>query len=199
MKVIILDFDDTIYNGTVWGNWKSYVKGFLLKQFNNNQKKLDDFIQKYSIDKANYFAQTIANSLIAEFGSAKPFADYESENIYPLQAHDLKFADIKFLKQLTSKFPVYIVSNSSVNFCVQHLKEQNIDPNIFKGIYSNQFEAEDSTKSIYYKQIIAKENVKGSDVLVIGDNFVNDLLPAIELGCKTFLVQTLDNLYSIPY
>jgi len=199
VKVIIFDFDDTLYNGKVWGNLPIYMKTFLLKQFNNDKEKTDAFVQKYSIDKQNYFAQTIANSLISEFGSAKSFADYQTTNIYPLQATDLKFVDENFLKQLALKFPIYIVTNSSFNFCTKLLKENNIDTNIFKGIYSNQFEADDPTKKRYYEQIIEKEKVKATDVLVVGDNFVNDLMPAIELGCKTFFVQTLDELYAIPY
>lgn len=44
------------------------------------------------------------------------------------------------------------------------------------------------TKKECYQEIAKKYGVSNNEVLVIGDNFENDIRPAIELGCQTVFI-----------
>jgi len=197
MKIIIFDFDDTLYNGTVWGNWQNYMKEFFAKTFNKQEGT--EFIEKYKLREHNFKISETAKALIQEFGSAEKIVNYTIKNIYPLQAPDLHFIDINFLKKLSKKYPLYIVSNSSENRCLKYLKDNNIDTNIFRGIFTNKFESTDPTKAFCYKHIIEKEGVQPADIMVIGDNYNTDIMPAEQVGCKPVLVKTLEDIYNINF
>lgn len=199
MKVIIFDFDDTLYNGNVWVGWADYMKQFFLHQFHNDQQKVDSFMDKYSMK--TYCAQRTAEALIKEFGSAESLSRYRQENIYPFGAPDLRFIEEDFLRALAEKYPLYIVSNSTLQDVCTRMRDNNFSPDIFKGIYENEFRNYDVTKFPYFKEIMEREGVEASDVLMVGDNPINDILPAEKIGFKTMLVKTLEDVKKglLPY
>lgn len=196
MKAIIFDFDDTLYNGTVWNNWPKYMHKFLAKLF-GGQERANQFITKYHFDTLPFIGQSVASALIKELGSAESFVKYQSDNVYPLEAPNLRFIDSDFLKDLKKDYHLYILSNSPVRYVRQHLAEGNIDENIFDGIFTNSFEVEDISKYPQYQHILKLENVSPNQIIVVGDNYTNDIVPALKLGLNGYHAPTLEKVYNL--
>lgn len=97
------------------------------------------------------------------------------------------------MRALAEKYPLYIVSNSTLQDVCTRMRDNNFSPDIFKGIYENEFRNYDVTKFPYFKEIMEREGVEASDVLMVGDNPINDILPAEKIGFKTMLVKTLED------
>ena len=129
--------------------------------------------------------------LSGEGYTIEDWLNYWSENVY-LENWDYvtKTIDNKLLKELEKEYNLYIVTNSPTKQIEAYAKELNIDLSVFKHIYAN-FETRwrsGTTKEIYYKDIIKKEQILPKECLVIGDSYSSDLEPAIMLGMNTLLV-----------
>ena len=122
--------------------------------------------------------------------------EYLSKNIYILDYPNLKVISTAFLDELAKKYTLYIASNSPAEWIERHLKNWKIDKKYFKNIYFNQFNAKNPTKSFIYEEIIKNEKVLPEEVLVIGDNIKDDLLPAQKLNMQTFHTTQINDIYS---
>ncbi len=196
IKIIIFDFDGTIHTGEKWINWLEYMRNVLkntLPQY--NEKQIKDFLEKYNL-AYNCNTSDLAYALIQEFGTAQNMLEYLSKNIYILDYPNLKVISTAFLDELTKKHTLYIVSNSPAEWIERHLKNWKIDKKYFKNIYFNQFNAKNPTKSFIYEEIIKNEKVLPEEVLVIGDNIKDDLLPAQKLNMQTFHTTQINDIYS---
>ena len=196
IKIIIFDFDGTIHTGEKWINWLEYMRNVLkntLPQY--NEKQIKDFLEKYNL-AYNCNTSDLAYALIQEFGTAQNMLEYLSKNIYILDYPNLKVISTAFLDELTKKYTLYIVSNSPAEWIERHLKNWKIDKKYFKNIYFNQFNAKNPTKSFIYEEIIKNEKVLPEEVLVIGDNIKDDLLPAQKLNMQTFHTTQINDIYS---
>ncbi len=195
-KVIIFDFDGTLHNGEKWENWTEYMQqtiDYATAQLTEQERK--DFMERQNITYNSNTAD-VANALVNEFGTAQGMIDFQSKNIYRLDYQNMKFVDPEFIKKLSEKYTLYIVSNSPVASIERHFRHWNIDATLFKKIYFNQFLAQDTTKGVFYKEILANEKVMPQEVLVIGDNFRDDLVPAQKLNMQTLETHNLSDLYS---
>ena len=68
--------------------------------------------------------------------------------------------------------------------------DNNFDESMFEQIISNDLSDPDNLdKGKIYLQIMKKNNLKPSQVLVIGNDFKNDLKPAKKLGMHYYLVK----------
>ena len=196
IKIIIFDFDGTIHTGEKWINWLEYMRNVLkntLPQY--NEKQIKDFLEKYNL-AYNCNTSDLAYALIQEFGTAQNMLEYLSKNIYILDYPNLKVISTAFLDELTKKHTLYIVSNSPAEWIERHLKNWKIDKKYFKNIYFNQFNAKNPTKSFIYEEIIKNEKVLPEEVLVIGDNIKDDLLPAQKLNMQTLHTTQINDIYS---
>ena len=190
IKVIVFDFDDTIYIGNIWAGWGDYVKTFFVQQYGKN--KAQNLLDKYNIDnKTN--GQTIAKAVICESGSSKPFRDYMEKYIYLLESDDLVHLSNEEFKRLKEKgYTLYIASNSQPTTIKFHLNKFGIDARNFKKICSNKFLKCDITKAKIYTEIMKKENCDPKNILVLGDSYQNDIVPAINLGINAIHVTSLE-------
>lgn len=191
LKVIIFDFDDTVYNGADWSSWGEYVEEFLKGVFNNNLNKVEEFVKNYNItNKTN--GQTIAKATIETMGSAKAFVKFLDKKLYPIYSDSLRWIENQYFETLSKKYSLYIVSNSSTVHTKHYLKYFKINKSYFKKIYRNSFLKEDITKAVVYKEIIKREKVNAEEILIIGDNYNNDIVPALGLGINGIHSTTLE-------
>lgn len=196
-KVIIFDFDGTLHNGEKWENWVEYMQRTLESALPAlTPKERNDFLIKYGIDPKNPMTADVAVAMIKEFGTAQGLIDFHSQNIYRLDYPNMKFVDPEFIKNLSKHYTLYIVSNSPVSAIKRHFSHWGIDPAIFKKIYFNQFLPTDPTKAVFYKEIMEAERVAPEEMLVVGDNFRDDLLPAQKLNIQTFQTHELSDIYT---
>lgn len=194
-KVIILDYDGTLYNGSVLGGWGKYVEEFLNGYIGKTKAK--EFIKRNGFKDFNIVGQKLAFALIKDFGTARDFYEHQDKNNYALKASDLEYVNPEKIKRLKKYAKIYIVSNSPVSHVVNSSKANGFDISYVDGIFANQFNVGDASKCDIFKQIQAKEKAKSKNIFVVGDSIENDMMPAKKLGFNTYLVKKikeLDNL-----
>lgn len=186
LKAIIFDFDGTLYSGDVWKNWKDYLVEFLRENFEN----AEDLIRKLNIDNSTSDLK-IAQITIEKYGNAELFYNYKGSKIFDLDLTDFQVVDVDLLKLLNEKYKLFIVSNSHINYLKYYLKKFNISECLFGNIYDNKFEVSDTSKTSIYSGIIKDYNFKPNEVVVIGDSYNSDILPAINLNMNATQVDSV--------
>lgn len=86
---------------------------------------------------------------------------------------------------------MYIVSNSLETSVRANMAFLRIEPSFFKDIISNK---EDSKKG-EYENIIKREGILPNGLLVIGNSYSSDILPALEIGANGKVVTSADFLF----
>lgn len=194
-KVIIFDYDGTLYNGDVLKGWGKYVKDFLSNYI--GEKEAEDFIKRHGFESFNVCGQKIAGALVQDFGTAKALYEQQDKHNYVLKSSDLKYVDSNIIKNLKKYAKIYIVSNSPVSHVVNNSKNNNFDISFADGIYANQFNPKDVSKNDIYVEILNKEKAKPENVFVVGDSVENDIVPAKKLGFNTLLVKTIKDIETV--
>lgn len=94
----------------------------------------------------------------------------------------------KFASQCKNKNgKMIIVSNNTLQGINTFARYHNIDLELFDEILVNKYPAEDFSKKHLYEEVLKKYGFSPCEVLVIGNNFKSDLLPAKSLKMHTFL------------
>lgn len=193
IKVIIFDFDGTLYCGEDFKKAPDYHKNAIETIL--DKEKLKVFESNYP----NYFNMSsykIAEALQKEFGMASAYVEYERTHLFPLDLDNIRPLNWDFLYELSQKIPLVIVSNSTLEHQRFYLNHFGIDVNIFSDFYKNTFDTPNG-KGDYYLEIMKKYNCKCDEVLVIGDSFEPDLLPALNLGMNAYHVKTIEQVKDI--
>lgn len=194
IKVIIFDFDGTLYCGEDFRLAPNYHKK-VVETILKDKEQLKYFEEKYP-RYYNDSSYKIAEALEKEFGMAKDYVEYEKTHLYPLTLENITPINWDFLYELSQKIPLEIVSNSTFEHQRFYLNQFGLDLNIFSGFHNNTFDTPNG-KGDYYMEIMKKYNCKSDEVLVIGDNFEPDLLPAIKLGMKCYHTKTIDQVKDV--
>jgi len=184
IKCIIFDFDDTLYTGEVWGNWPKFLTTCYLQALPH--KKSYDIPYEALLSGADF-----VDCLVKEGVSSKVFVKYQEENIYPFSTEDVRGVDSEVLKKLKPQCFLSIVSNSSVPYIKHYCKKLGIDLKLFDDVLQNEFLQKDMSKAVNYKKIMKKHKLQPEEILVIGDHYKNDILPAINLGMKSHLIDNV--------
>ena len=194
IKAIIFDFDETLYNGEPFDKWGEFVLK-AIETIIPDKEKRDEFLLKYPQVRGNISSSRLAEILKKELGSAELYVKYEKEHIYSLRVDIITAIENNYLYELSQKYPLVIVSNSSYEHIRFYLKEFGIAESNFTAIYQNEFK--EFGKGKYYIEVMKKFNCKADEVLVLGDNFEADILPAIKLGMCGYHVKDINELKRI--
>ena len=191
IKVIIFDYDWTLYNGKIFGVWEKYVDNGFTKIFQNiHNITKSEFIKKYDLTN-HLMSEYIVKAFIQEFGSAKMWIDYLKNNVYDIYSDSLTYLDNQTLHKYADICPLYVVSNSQVNTIKYQMNIAKVDQTVFKGIYSNDFDNQDLTKVPEFMKIIQMEHIKPEELLVFGDSIQNDIDTAKSIGAKAIYAPKL--------
>ena len=183
LKVVIFDFDDTIYHISSWKNWGPYVEKMLIKIL-GSKKEADAFVSKHGISYTSA-GQQIAVALLNEIGSAKKMCDFLANEMFDIwDGTIIKHLSNEDFESIKTKYVLYIVSNGQRCYVIHHLGKMGIDTNIFKEIYNNDFLIENPTKQLVFNQILKQENIKPEEAVMIGDSYANDIVPAVTMGMQ---------------
>ena len=194
IKCFIFDFDDTLYYGVNWAEWNTMQKDWLRNHFKNCKDK--NILNALYIVLQNKVGEgkDIINFLITVEGNAQAYIDWRDSISGDMSEFEKKGKAVpmleikKFRKQcdrLNGK--MYIVSNSTLKDVRTFAEFYKIDLTLFDDIYINKFKAEDMTKKNIYQKIIENNNFKPDEVMVIGNSYDSDILPAEQLSLHTFL------------
>jgi len=208
-KVLIFDFDGTLYSGkNVFNNIPQYIhsnkRKFLPKISDSEYKKI--LKNNPNWNNPNLQGSSLVNeiyNLKKKYPhldiSIKDFLHWDNLEPDPIILKNAHLVDYIFMENLCKEYPTYIVSNSSTTHLEYYLKQLNLNKKWFKKVISNQFTIKDRTKKHYYETILTQENCEPKDVFVFGDSVKSDLVPAEKLGMNAIFVDDTDNLPTLIY
>ena len=189
IKVVIFDFDGTLYSDLDLRSWKEYSIE-LCKHFKKiyGGKGFDKLVD--TINNGNITNKEILQDLQALGVHKKEVSSYLDS--YPTSNsifEGCKTTSMQTLTLFAENFSLYVVSNAPQKTILANMKILGIDHRIFKEVGSN--EGTDS-KALLYQKIIKHENIFPEEMLVIGDTYNSDILPALELGGNGRVVKHAD-------
>lgn len=191
IKVVIFDFDDTLYSDTNPLPWKNFciktVEYFLKKL------KVEDSENILNIVKNSGFSDRQLIKFIVSLGAKeKDVKDYmKSHNIEGNAFENCKKVSNTTLRDFQQYFVMYIVSNSLETSVQDNMELLKIDSSFFKDIISNK----ENSKKKEYENIIKREGILPNELLVIGNSYSSDILPALEIGANGKVVTNADFLF----
>ena len=190
IKIIIFDFDDTLYKYLAWEGYNKFFIESIRKLFPElNDNEFNFYIKKYKIINSDRVSENTAKLLLDLHGSTKGLYNFLKTIDYPCNWKEGEIFPQEIIKELSSKYKLFIVSNSAEENIKFVSKNMRINLKYFTKIFSNRFKEEDLTKSYNLKEIMKEEKVLPSEILMVGDSIKYDLLPAKKLGFKTLLIE----------
>lgn len=193
LKVIIFDFDNTLYdNIECKQDWRDVVlkkvEGFLSFLPDEERKSL---MNKYGLyDTKGRFFEKLLRLFSAENMpfSTKDFRELSSTFIFDADWSKTKTLSNDFLNSLSKKYTLYILSNSSESVVKYFCEKLGIDMSCFKKIVQNRFDSKDFSKKPDFLDIISQEGISASQAVVVGDSEYYDIQPAKEIDANTILL-----------
>lgn len=186
IKVIIFDFDDTLYTGCDWKYWEQFCINGLRKIFENLSEiefnKIVESLKKNKISQVSVVQYLIDNKV-----DIKKWNEYRNSCSCLININSCETIDNKVFMELEKNYILYIVSNSTEQELRDMAEWLNIDLSRFKGVLTNKFENGTSKRPIYEK-ILKLEKIKSQEMLVIGNSQEHDLNPAEEIGANVLHV-----------
>lgn len=193
LKVIIFDFDNTLYdNIECKQDWRDVVlkkvEGFLSFLPEEERKSL---MNKYGLynTKGRFFEKLLRLFSAENMPfSTKDFRELSSTFIFDADWSKTKTLSNDFLNSLSKKYTLYILSNSSESVVKYFCEKMGIDTSYFKKIIQNKFDPKDFSKKPDILDIISDEGISANQVVVVGDSEYYDIQPAKEIGANTILL-----------
>ena len=200
IKVIIFDFDETLYYAPDILKYSlEYKKQALIDMGGYTGAEASALLNKYGYTLTNKHAEAFGNNM-KNFGIANETWDkYKITNIFLPPKEVVSTLDNGLLAKLAEKFRLYIASRDMYENIVKKSAEYDIDLNNFNAIKCPR--AEDNyftpdSKIFYYEQIIAENKIAPQEAIVFGDRFKVDIEPMLNLGGSGILIQNISDLDS---
>ena len=194
IKVVIFDFDDTLYSGIDKRPWTNYCKKaikVLLRSY-VNEAYIQTFIKQADFSDKNMIG------LLRKFGKTEQdwFEYKKTHKVVGDAYNNCKVVSNEVLKDFAKRFKLYIVSNSTKEAVLKNCEKLNINISLFTDVLTNAYQDNQCTKAHIYEQIIKKENILPEALFVIGNSFHSDVQPALQLGAKGQVVTEADFVFS---
>lgn len=187
-KVIVFDFDGTLYKNIDWTGYDKYVLNGVRKYFSNlTDNQFEQLLIKYNV-REDTITEDLAVLFKNEKGSNKLYLEFIDTLKFEGDFTNAKVFSEKLLEELSKKYKLFVLSNSSVPNIKFVCKRINLSLKSIIKIYSNRFDVDDLSKTKRLKELLQELNVAPQQVLMVGDSLVNDLIPARKLGLKTLHV-----------
>ncbi len=194
IKCFIFDFDDTLYYGVDWSEWNNMQKSWIRNHFSNLKDQEFEELVKQNLNGKICEGKNIIELLIKVEGSAKAYVDWRNSidgemSEFEKKGQVVPMEEIKKFRAQCDRVggKMYIVTNSTLKGVEAFSKYYNIDLSLFDEILANEYHVEDVTKKRIYQEILDKNNFKNDEVMVVGNSYKSDILPAKKIKLNTFL------------
>ncbi len=193
IKTFIFDFDDTISYNVDWSDYVRHINDFFNEHFSYlNEEERKELLKKYLHKTKLDDDYELIKILMDKEGTAQAWLDYRDswteldegeKNAKHIPNEELnKF--VEQAKRLGGR--LYIVSNSRIKEIKRFADYHNVDLSIFDDIYINEFKQTKEGKGLYYKKIMEEDELSPKEVMVIGNSYKSDILPAKKLKMKYY-------------
>lgn len=187
IKCFIFDFDDTLYYGEKNYYWHKLLYKWFDEHFKDISSKDKKIILKnygcIKRGKVKITDEKLSRILNDIEGTCRPYINFRNRQLVIFPEDKKGFAVKKsVLNKCGKQGKMYIVSNSRRKYVNTFSKLYNIDLGQFDGILVNEFEREKESKKYLYEKIMRQNNLAPNEIIVVGDNYKEDLLPAKQLG-----------------
>lgn len=192
IKVVVFDFDDTLYSGIDRKPWIRFCKKAIKELLSNYQNTERKYIQTF-INQGDFSDKNMIG-LLRHFGLTEQdwFAYKKTHKVIGNAFKNCKVVSNEVLKQFANAFVLYIVSNSTKEAVLKNCEKLNINAALFKNVLTNAFREDGGSKAYLYKEILVKENILPEELFVIGNSLHSDVQPAFEIGAKGQVVTQAD-------
>ena len=175
IKVIIFDFDNTLYSGVDWTTtWSEYCKQGLrqvMKDYTDDE--FEECLKKNEMDV--FSNRKVVNFILKNNLNMKEWLKYRTETLCELDLSKAISISNEELKKFKKDYKLYIVSNSVMSNILSVAKYFDIDLSLFEEVLTNDY-THGVDKRFYYEQIIKKEKISPAELLVLGDDKFTDLI-----------------------
>ena len=191
IKLIIFDFKDTLVWDMKDNNCELNLQWFNQHFLHLSQKQRNKLLKKYGCGlNGEGLSSNIYKILFDLEGNVTPYLTFKDNVNTDKDCLFGKTISAEELQKFKGLGKIYIVSNYKHNDLLAAVKYNNFDESMFEQIISNDLSDPDNLdKGKIYLQIMKKNNLKPSQVLVIGNDFKNDLKSAKKLGMHYYLVK----------
>lgn len=184
VKIVITDFDLTLYSYGNWVDADAYYFKFLKenKYVPKTMKSMKDIRAMYP----NMHAMKCSFAYLRDNGfDSSKFVEYLKTNIYNFLTEKTVAIDSEIMEKLTQAYDTYLITDSVEEYIDHYMKVFKINKNWFKGCVSNDYKIKPYTKTRFMKKIMIDEGVAPEEVLMVGDSLECDIKPAKRLGFQT--------------
>lgn len=190
IKHIIFDFDKTLYSSNSLDcEYLAFIEEAVV-----NLSKCSHDIAKQKMQKLGFVLGNSSTPRMKDscefFGfSPQEWDNYRIEN-YFLPKCNVETVDDNLLSRINKKYDTSIVTTEIDINLNKKAKQLNINLKNFDNIYSNSLQNMSLSKQQIYKEIINSYQ-EAKNVIVIGDRFLVDIKPLLDLGGNGILVSNV--------
>lgn len=192
IKAVVFDFDDTLGNRD--GYAYLFYEGFLDKNYpflNNNPLKKEAILQDLMIyDQLGDTKKEYCFKRISEKYSEVKYLDINYEEYYNSVIGDYTYlfdGTNELLNKLKNKYKLGILTNGTV-FGQKGKLEHCLNLNLFDVVLISGETSFKKPQKELYEILINRLDLKPNEILMIGDNFSNDIYGAINAGLEAIWV-----------
>lgn len=190
IKVVAFDFDNTLYNGVVDENYREYMTMVLSKMI-KDKDRVNKILDEARTPDGKYHNESVYLKLKEKGENYRRYNRILKHKLYE-HSSTPKIISAEFLKGLSKKYYLYLISMSAPNYINHYLKKYGIDKKIFKKCYSVDLNHEPISKAYLYEKILKREKISKDEMLMVGDNYYDDIETAKEVGIKHLYYNTGD-------
>lgn len=187
IKVILWDFDGTIYHSE--DSYREYAK--CIESVMKNSDSFANKSMQVIKDKENKVGDdgwaiiaNLANGSVTREEMDMCFARTREKMNEGKIKINLQSTAVKILKKQEIRH--ILLTNTPEKYVIPLLENFGIK-NLFYRIVCSA-KKPDSFKNVM-NDLLTRENIRSEDILSIGDNYKNDIIPSMEMGFKTVFIQ----------
>lgn len=200
IKVIIFDFDETLYySPNILRLSLEYKRQALMDMKGCTEAEADELLTRYGYTLENKHAEAFGNNM-ENFGLTEEiWNEYKKAKTFMPPANEVEVLPNELLSHLSKKYKLYIVSRDVYENIVLKCNLYKIDLSNFNAVVcpcaeNNYFTPAD--KSTFYSEILRENNITGGQAIVFGDRYKVDIAPMLTLGGNGVQIQNITDLAS---
>lgn len=192
IKVIIFDFDETMYySSNIKEYYTEYIKSTLKALTSYDDETIISTMQQYGFFAGGNERISFGKNC-EKFGVTKEqWNSYRIDNFFQIDYEHAETANNDTYVKLSKTKKLYIVSNEVLENVKYKAEKMNInlDPFIIYAPTKQNVLNYQSNKQEIYRKIIEQNNCLPSEVIVLGDRYNVDIKPLEELGGSGILIK----------